>query len=219
PREKFIVIPNSYDPERINLNKIHQSNRFRRDDRFTMTYVGNFMNLRSPEPLFKALSLMNAEEEDLNKKILLNLVGNLHEHKHLISEYGLQEIVNVSPPIIHNEVFTYLLSSDLLLLIDAPAHSMCLATKLVEYIFTGKPILAITSETGAAAGVVKATNTGTIVSPSDVAAIRNAIEKFREDFSKGMLIVKPNSHEVAKYQTRNCASEFVKTLNELPTRS
>lgn len=209
-REKLVVIPNSHDPERI-----QQCKGFEKDDKFKMTYTGNFMNLRTPEPFFKALNLMKTEKKNLNEKISVNLIGDLHEFEYLISKYDLEDIINNMGRVSHNEVFSYLNKSDLLLLIDAPAYSMCLASKLVEYIFMGKPILAITSENGAAADVVRATKTGIVVSPFDIVGIKSAIERFRDDFSRGILAVKPNIKEIDKYNARNCASRFVDIFNEL----
>jgi len=210
-KDKFLVIPNSCDlamlpayDKKINCEK----------GKFTMAYAGNFMNQRSPEPLFKALRLLE-EETHIGAKINVQLIGRLGCFEHLISKYGLANVVQVVDPVPHRQVFNYLYDSDVLLLIDAPSHTMCLASKLVEYLFIGKPILAITSKEGAAAEVVRTTQTGIVVSPHDIVGIKNAIKSFYTDYVNAGLSTKPDWTKIDGYTAESCTRMLVRVIDSI----
>lgn len=209
-KDKFVVIPNSHDYkqpfETANIDDVNNT--------FTITYAGIFANTRSPEPLFKALKLLK-DESNIYTKLNVRLIGKIGNFENLIHEYGLTDVVKVISTVPHKEVSHYLYSSDVLLLIDAPNHTMCLPSKLVEYIFIGKPILAITLEEGSSADVIRETKTGIVVSPQDIEGIKDTIKTLYRDYRNGCLEIKPDWDEIKKYSAENCTQTLVKTIESL----
>lgn len=211
--DKFTVIPNSYESEQFSkVTNIKQINNI-----FTITYTGTFGNTRSPEPLFKALRLLQ-NEVNIYTRINIKLIGGLGNFQHLIQKYGLTDVVRVIDKLPHSEIFHHLHSSDALLLIDAPNHTMCLPSKLIEYISIGKPIIAITPEEGSSADVVRATKTGIVVSPSNILGIKEVIKNFYNNYERGNLVIKPDWDEINKYSAENCTKELVKIIDGLMDR-
>jgi len=201
--DKIMVVPNSYDPSEFTGEKIT-------NDKFTITYAGSFYNIRSPEPLFKALQLLNSEE-NITGKIEVKLIGSIGSFRHLISEYGLENIVRVIDTIPREDALAHLYGSDVLLSVDAPSQqpSVFLPSKLVEYLPMGKPILAITPE-GASADLVRLTKTGIVVSPDNVEEIKDTIKKYYNSYLDSTLEITPDWDEIRKYS----AEKGAKLLDE-----
>ncbi|MCK4731401.1 MAG: glycosyltransferase family 4 protein [Methanophagales archaeon] len=209
---KVSVIPNSYDP-----SEFSEQGFYSKTDKFTITYIGRFYGIRSPEPFLKALKLLKEEDDRISEKIMIKLIGRLDNFDYLISKYNLNDIICIINTIPHREVISHLYSSDVLLLVDAPSEtgSMFLPSKLIEYLHIGKPILAITPEEGASADVVRATRTGIVVPPQDIEGIKKSIKKFYNDYVKGNLKTKTDWDEVNKYSAENCTKTLIKTIELL----
>jgi glycosyltransferase involved in cell wall biosynthesis len=170
--------------------------------------------MRSPEPFLKGLKLL-ASEIDISE-IKVKLVGNMKGFENLIGKYGLENIVEMTGILPREEAHRHLLSADVLLLIDAPSEtpSVFLPSKLVEYIFMNKPILAITPE-GTSADVIQATHTGASVSPNDIIGIKNLIKNYYELFRTSKLEISPDAKEVNRYTARQCTKEMHELIGEL----
>jgi len=210
PETKVKVIPNFYDSADFIEPEGNKKNKF------TITYTGNFMGTRSPEPLFKALKILT-DEKDINGKIIVKLIGYIGDFKNLISKYELSDIVQIIDTIPRSEVFTHLYNTDVLLLIDAPSNgpSVFLPSKLPEYIRIGKPILAITPEIGESADVVRATKTGLVVSPEDIEGIKESIKKYYEQYMSSSLEIQLDWNEISKYSAEKCAEQLNNILRGL----
>ena len=210
--DKIEVIPNSYDPSEFPEKKINKL----KNDKFTITYVGNFYGIRSPEPFFKALKLLN-EEEDISAKIGVKLIGYIgKKFRHLVSEYKLENVVRLIDTVSRKDAFRHIFDSDILLLIDAPSkkESIFLPLKLIEYINTEKPILAITPK-GASADVIRLTKTGVAVLPEDITGIKNAIKDYYGLYRSSKLKIKPNWPEIEKYSAKNYVKKLIDVIEEL----
>lgn len=210
-KDKFVVVPNSYDP----LEFLENEEQKTKGTKLIITYAGNWYGIRSPEPLFKALRLLD-DEEDITSKIIVRLIGSIGRFRHLISKYKLNQIVYVIDTLPRKDLFTYLFDSDILLLIDAPSDgpSIFLPVKLIEYIAMKKPILAITPE-GASADVVRLTKTGVVIPPADVEGIKDAIKNYYEQYKMANLKITPNLIEIEKYSAKNYAKTLVTIIEGL----
>lgn len=209
PDSKVRVIPNFYDKSDFqNVKGLHKS------DKCTFVHAGSFYKIRSPELFLKALGLLGSEIDI--SKIHVKLVGNMKGFEHLIEKYGLENIVEMTGVVSREEANMHLQSADVLLLIDAPSDtpSVFLPTKLVEYTFMNKPILAITPA-GTSADVVKATNTGIVVSPLDISCIKNRIKEYYELYQKSNLTISPDMNEISRYTAQHCTQEMYEIIEEL----
>lgn len=210
--EKIIVIPNSYDPSDF-LDKVNAE----KEDKFVITYTGNFYGPRSPEPFLKALKLLD-KERGIDSKIKVKLIGLIGKFRGLISRYQLESVVQVIDTLPRKNTIDHLFLSDVLLLIDAPndKESVFLPSKLLDYINIKKPILAIVPR-GPSADVVRLTKTGIIVSPEDINGIKNAIKHYYELYKNSKLEINPDWKEIEKYSAKNYAKILVNTIEKLIT--
>ena len=208
---KVLTIPNFYDPD-----DFMKPRKIVKSDKFTITYTGGFYGIRTPEPFFMALKLLKEEREDIKGNVKVNIIGNLKGFEHLIPKYELDDIVQVTCHIPHKDVFYRLYDSDVLLLIDAPVKpNIFLPVKLLEYVYTGKPILAITPEDGESADVIKATKTGIVVSPDNIEGIKEAILYYYEQYKISELVTNPDWNEIQKYGAENCTKKLVTVIEDV----
>jgi len=206
--DKITIIPNSYDPSEF-LHKVNKTKK----EKFVITYIGNFYGSRSPESFLKALKLL---DKNISEEIEVRLIGSIGKFRYLTSKYNLNNIVQVINSIPRKNIFTQLFNSDVLLLIDAPSNkeNVFLPSKLLEYINTSKPILAITPE-GASADVIRSTGTGVVVSPEDIKGIKKAIKYYYDLYRSSELKIKPNWLEIEKYSAENYAKKLDQLLRKM----
>jgi len=215
--KKIVVIPNSYDPQ----DSCGVNQTISREDHcsLTMTYMGRFYGSRRPEYFFEALSLLKNDYEPL--KINLKIIGGSKRDNislgRLVERYGVNELVQILPPVSHAEAFNHLANSDVLLLIDAPSdrESMFLPMKLLEYLAIERPILALTPMNGESADIIRATRTGHVVVPTDIQGIKSAIEDYYLAFLNSELSIAPNMEEIKKYSIQNSVKKLVHEMNTL----
>jgi glycosyltransferase involved in cell wall biosynthesis len=215
--KKIIVIPNSYDPEDfdgVNLKRSPKEHRF-----LTMTYMGRFYGSRRPNCFFESLGLLKKDYKSLNIKV--NIIGGSDRDNEsleiLAEQHGVKELLRILPPVSHHETFTHLANSDVLLLIDAPSdrESIFLPMKLLEYLAVEKPILALTPLNGESADIIRATRTGTVVAPTDIPDIKNAIEDYYQAYLKSELSITPDLMEIEKYCIQTNVVRLVSEMNIL----
>jgi len=119
-------------------------------------YLGAFYGRRSPAPLVAALARLARERPAVLEGVRIELVGP--------SEVALDEVpgaaqlpaglLQMLPPVDYSTSLELMMSADLLLVVDAPAErSPFLPSKLVEYVGSGRPIVAL-SPPGPAAELV-----------------------------------------------------------------
>ncbi|MDR8394064.1 glycosyltransferase family 4 protein [Aliifodinibius sp. S!AR15-10] len=144
----YHVIPNGFDHEDFNsLQKKPQN-----DQDILIRHIGSIGELSVPHSLFKALS-----ELPNSSPVKVEFIGNVHPDVHqLIEQYGLQNRVELTSYIPHDEAIQAMKDSDLLLLVipDSEDNELILTGKLFEYIGTQNPILMIGPENGDAADIL-----------------------------------------------------------------
>jgi len=115
------------------------------NETFMIRHIGNFYADRKPECLFKALSLIPANQLE---NIKIELIGTSDSSiEDSIKTYSLEKIVSAVPAVNYLESLSLMRSSDLLLIIDAAFESSpFLPSKLIDYIGANKPIFGITPQ-------------------------------------------------------------------------
>ncbi len=150
----------------------------KREGKLLVRHIGSFYGNRTPFPLISALQRLALLRPDLVTQIRVELVGSMPERmintlQAMPLPAGLLATVG---PVAYGESLARMVQSDLLLLIDAPAEtSVFLASKLIDYIGSGRPIFAITPR-GTAERVVRSLG-GTSAAPNDPDAIAGELAK------------------------------------------
>ncbi|PAR33909.1 hypothetical protein CGT98_18840, partial [Vibrio metoecus] len=139
---KGVVIGHSYDallyPEKVSQRK---------DGMVVIKHIGSLYGYRSPKPLFKALHSLYIEEPELLENVCFEFVGYVAPRmKNTTDLKALPKgLVHFKGGVDYTQSLSEMSSSDALMIIDAPAtESVFLPSKLIDYMGSRRPILAIT---------------------------------------------------------------------------
>jgi glycosyltransferase involved in cell wall biosynthesis len=174
PDEKFLCIPNGYDPAVFSSFR----SRPHGTERLVISLFGTvYHGYNSPWPLIEACDRL---PEPLARQVEMRFFGRVEQgqERPLTSRFGTVKPMGFFP---YEEALHLLEETDFLLLpVDSPtAH----AGKLFEYLATGKPILALTPPHGEVARIIRETASGWSADPKDPAAVdamlREALDTVR----------------------------------------
>lgn len=138
---KFRCFPNVYDDELVSLNEVPES----KNQKFKIVHAGNFYGSRNPESFLKALAIL---PEKVKKGIECIFAGHMDEYSLNIIKSTSAIDVKYLGGITYSEAQKLQQSADLLLAIDGDLNSddaMFFPSKLLDYMVTGLPVLAITN--------------------------------------------------------------------------
>ncbi len=148
------------------------------DGTFRLVYTGAF-SLSSPdrsaEPLFSGLAALT--RVDPATRLRVQIIGTLTDKEQgLASQYGLDSIVSLVPPVRRDEVYQYQADADALLLVQGAATRALMPSKLFDYIGAGKPILALT-DGNVAEDIIREYHLGEIAPSDDPTAVAAALQQ------------------------------------------
>ena len=148
------------------------------DGMFRLVYTGAFSRSspdRSAEPFFAGLAALT--EADPATRLQVQIIGDLTEaERGLREQFGLADIVTLTPPVPRDEVYQLQADADALLLVQGRATPGLIPSKLFDYIGAGVPILALT-DGNVAETIIQQYGLGEITPSDDPAAIAAAIRR------------------------------------------
>lgn len=212
--QKFSVITNGFDPQ--DFAGIHPIAPARSAKKLVITHTGALYRKRNPQNFFTACDNLISKHGVAPHELELRFVGTVAPELYSSFECGdaLRQVIQVMPPVSHQEALQYQLESDVLLILQ-PGTSMSVPGKIFEYIGMRKMILAITPR-GATADVVRENNLGMIADPDNLAEIENCLLKLVHDFRNGGLQPPSVNGAFTKYNgmelTKQLHLEFMKCL-------
>lgn len=216
-KQKFNVIPNGYDPE--DFPEAHGTPE---NPVFTLTYAGLLYGRRKPDTFFEALAGLIKEGKIDSRNIRVNLIGNFKtaELRKRISDFSLTDNVEIIPYADHDLCLEMLSGSDALLLIEGtgPGAEAFYTGKVFEYMRTGRPILAVIPENGAAAALIKETGTGLVSDYNDIGSIKLNLYRLYADWQKGIATCTPDNDRMIKYDRRNLTAQLAGLFNNAISR-
>lgn len=206
--KKIQFIPNGYDPE-----KIPADDETEKYTKFTIAYTGVLYMGRSPEPIFAALKQLMDEGHISPDKINLKLVGQCEtiqgkSTSEVISQYGLEDVVELTGQVTHNEALKIIKKSHLALLL-APDQKLQVPAKVYDYIGCGAEILAI-AEDSATSRLVKSAHAGMVFDADDIDGIKEFI--YQSLKNKNLVRLKENKPET-NFSRKNLTGTLSDILN------
>jgi glycosyltransferase involved in cell wall biosynthesis len=216
---KLVYIPNGFDSEDYPEMPAVQN------DKFTITYTGSLYGRRNPRTLLDAVKSLLNEKKIPADRVKLVFAGRFGaEVRAMFAEPGLEGIVETREYLPHEESIRLLLQSDLLALIvdESELSSEIVPGKVFEYIGSGKPVIAFAPE-GAAANIIRSTESGVVVGPTDPEGAKAAILSMYSGFVDGTAPTRkkdygfhPNRKAIMGFErreaTRKLSSLFTKIL-------
>jgi glycosyltransferase involved in cell wall biosynthesis len=145
-----------------------------RNDVPTIRYLGTLYGKRGPQSFLAGLAQLAERSPERMRRLHVELVGEIAPRHRAAVPTSLREIVQLKPLIGYAESLALMRSADLLLHLDAPGEkSVFLASKLIDYIGAGRPILGVTPP-GTAEKLIRAMG-GWVADPAAPEAIASAL--------------------------------------------
>ncbi len=177
--EKFVVIPNGFDPALLAmLSGLPQASPRMPGSKFRICHPGSLYCRRDPRPFLQAIKCLSNGEGNL----LFEQFGTVAPEFMLdefVAQNGLTDHVSVEAMVDHHTILRHMAEVDAFLLIQ-PDTTTQIPAKLYEMIPFGKPIIALTGD-GATADIVKRYALGVVSDPDNVDDIAEAIRRITHD--------------------------------------
>jgi colanic acid biosynthesis glycosyl transferase WcaI len=183
PREKLSVIPNWVDTDFLKpFSKDNPvSRKYGLHDKFVMMYSGT-ISISSNRALEKVLEAAAVLRED--KNVVFVIVGEGLKGAELqkkADELGTDN-VRFLPFQPYEDLPRLLASSDVLLVpLDKEKSQMSVPSKLYNFLAAGRPVLGLAPPDSEVAALIRGTRCGDVVSPDDVAGIREMVLRMKGD--------------------------------------
>ena len=203
----FIVIPNGFDPDD------YDAVRIKKQEIFTVVYAGKFLSgqsFRNPSYFLESLKLLKLK----GLKIKFTYIGEKNpEIEEMVVKIGVLDQYESVGRKSYTETISYMKGAGMLLLIGSGQETEQTA-KIFDYLGCKRPILALASEKGGIADVVRNMERISLIENNDSNRIANVIEEFYHAHSEELLERKNIAHFLRENQTMNLSKVFIEVLSE-----
>lgn len=208
---KSTVLEHSYDERCYGLAERVQAKTL------TMRHIGALYGDRDPSTVLRAFVRMRSTllHDD---ELLFEVIGDVDEkYMKLLSAIGNNNSavsVKTRGPVPYSESLRLMRESDVLVAIDMLCdNNIFLMSKLIDYIGSGRPIIAIAPRNGATARVIKKVG-GWLVEPNDVDGMAKILGEMLEHYKNGTLQqFSPSTEMAQEYSISRNIGKFVNILN------
>jgi glycosyltransferase involved in cell wall biosynthesis len=215
--ERSGLLPHAFVPDWYAPDPESRATRAQGEVRILQT--GSFYGLRTPLPLIAALQRV-ASKLPLEGHLRIDSYGGMDDkYREQIGREGLAGILGVHGFVSYLKALSMMKEHDALLLIDAPltttAESVFLPSKLIDYLGSSTPIVAVTPDHGATARVVR--EVGGVVCPLERPG---ELDDFLLRVVRGGTIhTHPRADEVARYDYREVGRSLLAMMERCTRRA
>lgn len=208
--KKIALVHNGYDEADVAKRDVTL------DADFSLAHIGIINKDRNPKVLWRALSFLVKENEELRKALKIKLVGKIDDAVFAdIDRYELAEYVQTISYLPHTEAIEFQQKAQLLLLLinNTPNANGILTGKLYEYMASQRPVLAIGPTGSDIAKLLHDTKAGSIVDFNDVEGMKAELLQLFEHYKTGSLISSATGYQ--HYSRRFQCGIMAQLLNEI----
>jgi len=211
PSKKFVCIPNGFDVEDFDIARKSRSSN---QDKFIISYLGEFYLGRTPEFFLKAMSDLTKEGNVAIDRLRIRFIGRVRQFGgrllyDLVSELRLSPVTEISDPVPYFKAIEYMVESDVLLVFSPQPFFQ--PTKVFEYMAARAHIIAFTAP-GALADLVSRYPKGIVVDYDDVEGAKKAMNFCYERFLNGEKISELERTRIdnflLEYERRNLTKQL-----------
>lgn len=211
--DNFYVIPNGFDIEDFEGFDLEKP----KNDKMTFVYTGALYGRRKPDTFFEALKQLKSEGLIDGNNITVQLIGNYHKDKlqAQIDSYGLTNEFDIVGYVPHDVCIEKQLKADVLVMIEGTGRgaNAFYTGKIFEYMNTGRPVLAILPQEGAAAGLVRESKIGIVAHTDNVEAIKSNIKNYYDAWLEGKLDFEPDRSVIDKFERKELTKELARVFD------
>lgn len=189
PASKFTVIENGYDEDGFDMDALApQAAPAASGRRVTLLHSGVlYQTGRDPSPFLAALASLKAagRVDATGLRVVLRAPGEDAYVEGLVRQHGVEDIVEVAPPIPYREALREMLAADGLVVFQGSAFNTQVPAKIYEYFRARKPILGLVDVTGETARVLRDAGFHSLVTPDQGAEIAPVVDDFLGQVRRG----------------------------------
>jgi glycosyltransferase involved in cell wall biosynthesis len=171
---------------------------------------------RNPLPFFKAVSQLKKDGKVNPSRVRIELRASGYEshYEPILRGEGIEDLVQLLPPLPYHDALQECLDGDGLLLFQAACCNHQIPAKVFEYIRLAKPILALTSPAGDTASLLKQIGGATLVDLADWQAIYRILPDFLHAIETRSH-PQPIAELVRCYSRKKQAEKLARLLDEI----
>lgn len=185
PSDRWCVIENGYDEDSFQAADRLASPRDGAPRQQLRLVHSGLLNPaeRDPSAFFTALAQLRSRgTPGLDRlRIVLRATGHDAHFRRQLHEHGLEDLIELAPPLPYVEALAEMLDADGLLLFQAALCNELIPAKFYEYLRAGRPILALTDPQGDTAQALRTAGVGTILRLDSVDELVQGIPRFLAD--------------------------------------
>lgn len=209
---KLTLIPNGFDPEDF-------ENLMRRSEPgMVFSYVGSVYH-HYPLTFLKALEELSNEIPGFSDNVRVVFCGKIHPDKQReMRKYKLGSMLEVAGQVTHKEALEQLFNSNVLLFsfVDKPEFTKIYTTRIFNYLATDRYILATIPPESLAADLIRKANSGSVIHPDDVGAIKKRIGELYEEFRcRKKVAIHQNREVLAQFNRFDQSRKLASILDDL----
>jgi glycosyltransferase involved in cell wall biosynthesis len=217
PAERCLLIPNGYDEE--DFASLSQGGRAADDAERPLQLVHTgviYPEERDPTAFFAALARLKRDARIDARRVRINLRASGFDDRYAraLCELGIDDIVRLTPHLPYRQTLQECSNSDALLLLQGASCNHQIPAKAYEYLRAQRPIVALTTDEGDTAALLKRTGGATIVDLADEAAIYATLPDLLNVIRAGRHPL-PAMSEVERFSRQHQASVLAQALSTL----
>lgn len=216
PPERVSVLTNGFDP--ADFENVGGDKRLLEPGLLHLSLSGNVETMFDLGPFLQAVSELLQADTEARKILRINFLGTKRQphYDSAIEDYGIGDVVRFHAYMPHERVVQLVAESDALMLCQIPAKEsggVKLPGKMFEYLYTRKPILALTIP-GVTTSILDRAGVGRVVNPNDVAGIRAELAQFVYEYRNGGIPARANEEVIQTFDRRQQAGEVSALLDD-----
>lgn len=188
PASKFVLIENGYDEDGFDTGELPVPAAPAAGRRLTLLHSGVlYQSGRDPVPFLEALAILKraARIDPSRLRVVLRAPGNLPHVESLVRKFGVEDLVEVAPPVPYREALREMLAADGLIVFQGTPFNTQVPAKVYEYFRARKPIVGLVDGNGETARVLREAGFDNLVSPDQGKTIAPVLDRFIEQVARG----------------------------------
>ena len=218
PADHWSVIPNGFDEHAFQALAPADREQQRDGQRpRILLHSGTLYPIeRDPTAFFGALRQLRQRQliDPGLLQVRLRATGHDAAYRQTIEASGLQDIVELLPPLPYRAALQEMLQVDALLLFQAKGCNHQVPAKLYEYLRAQRPIIALTHPDGDTASVLREADADNILPLDDEQQLVQSLPKILEDLRTDRLRISP-LERVERYSRARGAADLAALLDRL----
>ncbi|MGA8147380.1 MAG: glycosyltransferase [Gallionellaceae bacterium] len=210
---RFKVIENGYDEE--SFSSLTPGGAPLNPGKITLLHSGIvYPSERDPTQFLQVIRSLIDTGRISADQLRVRFRASMHEDflRTLTDKFGLNECIELFPPIEYRNALDEMMRADILLIVQASNCNDQIPAKLYEYLRAGRPILALTDPVGDTANLLRQAGIDTIAPLNRADLISGALLKILSNPRDGTL---PTREAVEACSRRNRTRQFAAMLDEL----